>query len=318
MLASPPKYGKSWMVLDLALCVASAQPFLGRSTFGGRVLYLALEDSKRRLRGRTNRLLSSETAPANLDLQTEARTLDNGLLEQMHQYMLDHPDTSLIIIDTFGRVRGKSTSEYSYSNDYHVMGRLKSFADHHHVALLLVHHLRKMRDEGDPFNQISGTNGIFGALDTAMVLTRDKRDDDVSVLNVTGRDVEGFEELLHFDKVSCHWENRGDAWAYQTQSEREVYQHDNLVTALQRLMAEYPDGWEGSSAELMQQCRRILGKPPLESTKSYVPALNGRKKQLRSMDGIWVDTNRKKNNMKLIRIWKVKEPEQSSMFDAVS
>jgi hypothetical protein len=236
-------------------------------------------------------------------LQTEARTLDNGLLEPMHQYMLDRPDTSLIIIDTFARVRGKSASEYSYSNDYHVMGRLKSFADHHHVALLLVHHLRKMRDEGDPFNQISGTNGIFGALDTAMVLTRDKRDDDVSVLNVTGRDVEGFEELLHFDKVSCHWETRGDASAYKAQEERQEYEYNPLVVAVQRIVDDNPYGWAGTASDLMEECIRRVGMYPEASPKSYVPALKRVRGKLHQMDGICVDVDGRKGNQALIRLW---------------
>lgn len=315
MLASPPKYGKSWMMLDLGICVASGQPFLGRSTQSGRVLYLALEDSRRRLRERANRLLASETAPANLDLQIRARTLDDGLLEQMHQYMLDNPDTVLIIIDTFARVRGKSASEYSYNNDYFQMGRLKKFADYHHVALLLVHHLRKLRDEGDPFNQISGTNGIFGALDTAMVLTRDKRDDAVSALSVTGRDLDGFEEQLRFDKVSCHWETLGDAEAYRARSALEQFRHDPLTAAVQRLTAAHPRGWEGSSKELMNECARLMGRPPLENVGRCVSELDRLKKYLRDEEKIWVDTSRKKNNMRFIRIWKLETPEQSSMVD---
>jgi hypothetical protein len=58
LLVSKPKLGKSWMVLDL--CVAAT---MGRFTLGtikpaqGDVLYLALEDSRRRLQGRLDKLL---------------------------------------------------------------------------------------------------------------------------------------------------------------------------------------------------------------------------------------------------------------------
>ena len=37
------------------------------------------------------------------------------------------------------------------------------------ICLLLVHHLRKQGDS-DPFNKLTGTTGIVGAVDTAVVL----------------------------------------------------------------------------------------------------------------------------------------------------
>lgn len=45
ILASPPKYGKSWMVLALCLAVAIGGRFLEYSTNKCGCLYLALEDS---------------------------------------------------------------------------------------------------------------------------------------------------------------------------------------------------------------------------------------------------------------------------------
>ena len=44
LLAAPPKYGKSWLALDLCVSVARGAPFLGRETERADTLYLALED----------------------------------------------------------------------------------------------------------------------------------------------------------------------------------------------------------------------------------------------------------------------------------
>lgn len=41
---------------------------------------------------------------------------------------------------------------------------LKNLADKLRIAILLVHHTRKCRDN-DPFNMISGTTGISGCVD---------------------------------------------------------------------------------------------------------------------------------------------------------
>ena len=54
LLVAKPKVGKSWLVLQLALIVALGhQEFLGEmAEEPGEVLYLALEDSQRRLKER--------------------------------------------------------------------------------------------------------------------------------------------------------------------------------------------------------------------------------------------------------------------------
>ena len=46
------------------------------------------------------------------------------------------------------------------------MGILKNIADAHNICILLVHHLRKAPEPGDPFARILGTQGINGASDT--------------------------------------------------------------------------------------------------------------------------------------------------------
>ena len=80
-----------------------------------------------------------------------------------------------MVIDTLQRVRrttGKAIN--AYQADYKDVGILQKFATEREICIVLVHHLRKMKDETDPFAQISGTNGIFGAADSAFVMTRDR------------------------------------------------------------------------------------------------------------------------------------------------
>src|SRR5947209_1653111 len=48
LLAGPPKVGKSWLCLQLAIAVAEGSDVLGIPVEKGEVLYLALEDTPRR------------------------------------------------------------------------------------------------------------------------------------------------------------------------------------------------------------------------------------------------------------------------------
>ena len=135
MLGGAPKVGKSWMVLLFALQVAKGEPLWNLPTKQGTVLYLALEDSQSRLQDRLNRL--TDDAPASLYFTTAAGTIGDELCMQISKFKLEHPDTVLVIIDTFQIVRNNGV-ESSYANDYEEVRQLKALADELKISLLLL------------------------------------------------------------------------------------------------------------------------------------------------------------------------------------
>jgi hypothetical protein len=76
-----------------------------------------------------------------------------------------------------------------YVNDYEDISALKEIAASRNVSILLVHHLRKQKDS-DVFNQVSGSSGITGAVDTSYVLQKESRESKTATLIATGRDIE--------------------------------------------------------------------------------------------------------------------------------
>jgi len=76
------------------------------------------------------------------------------------------------------------------------------------VSILILHHLRKTEADEDPLDQISGTTGLAGAADTAIVLQRDRTGR--AILYGRGRDVEEFELALERDP-SGGWTVLGEA-----------------------------------------------------------------------------------------------------------
>ena len=287
ILASPPKYGKSWMMLTLCLAVASGGRFLGYTTNQCGCLYLALEDSQRRLKTRMDKLLAGKAAPAGFHFATMADTIDNGLFDELADFLKVHPDTGLIVIDTLQRVRGAAHGkEGAYAADYREVGALKAFADSHNVALLLVHHLRKMKDDGDPFNMISGTNGIMGAADTTMVLTKEKRGDSNATLSVVGRDIESSDTVLRFNKDTCYWENLGDADWFAEQQARREYQESPIIRTIKKLLEQSPEGWIGTAQQLLEAGRFISHTSLAPSPRDLSGKLKGLGKSLLDYDGI--------------------------------
>lgn len=262
LLCSPPKYGKSWMSLDMGLQVARGKPFLQRPTHQCGCLYLALEDGERRLQDRMGKLLKGENAPDNFHFATMAVTLKAGLCKMLDDFMIAHPDVGLVIIDTFQFVRDDiSKKESLYATDYREVSMLKKFADNHNIALLLVHHLSKRIDDGDPYNMISGTTGITGAADTIMVMTRAKRSDTNTNLSFISRDAEESETVLTFDKDTYHWTVVGTAADIDAERNRQSYESNPIVRTIKTLLSQNPDGWRGTMTELLAAGQEVTGSP---------------------------------------------------------
>lgn len=154
-------------------------------------------------------LCITDEVPSNAFFATSAGTLSDGRCEQIREFVKEHPDTVFVAVDTFQIVRNNSI-DTSYANDYDEIRLLKQLADELNICLLLVHHLRKQGDS-DPFNKLTGTTGIVGAVDTAFVLDKSKRNADSATLYCTGRDVEDRQLELQFSKKDFVWKMLRDS-----------------------------------------------------------------------------------------------------------
>lgn len=214
LLAGKPKIGKSWMALDFAMAVATGDLALGSVRCRqGPVLYCALEDNHRRLKRRMSQLYGDvEHWPPGLHFATQVRRLGDGLVDDLRDWIEAHRP-KLVIIDTFAGVRPQSRRE-GYDADYAALSPLQEMAGQMGVAILVIHHLRKMQGD-DPFDMISGTTGLTGAVDAAFVLHRGKQG---VTLYGRGREIEEMEQAVEF--VGGMWKVLGDADEVRRSDER--------------------------------------------------------------------------------------------------
>ena len=202
ILAGAPKIGKSWLTLWLCLQISKGEPVWDLPSEKGTVLYLCLEDGLGRIQERTFDL--TDTPTPDVHFATMAETINGGLTKQIEEFLVEHPDTNLVAIDTLQRVRNVSDDLNAYANDYKDINLIKQIADKYGITILLVHHLRKQGDD-DPVNMVSGTTGLTGAVDGLYVLRKDSRKSRTAKLIATGRDIEDAEYTLEFDKHSHIW-----------------------------------------------------------------------------------------------------------------
>lgn len=244
LFVGAPKVGKSFFMGQLAYHVAMGLPLWNYPVRKGTVLYLALEDDYARLQRRLSVMFGVECAD-NLYFATQARTLNEGLDGELEGFFKKHKDAKLIIIDTLQKVREVGGDRYSYSSDYEIVTKLKSFSDKYGVCLLVVHHTRKLESE-DSFEMISGTNGLLGAADGAFIMHKKKRTDNMAVMDIVGRDQPDQELTIEFDRERC-------IWKFQ-KAETELWKQppDPLLEAISELLTEDKPEWEGTATELLK------------------------------------------------------------------
>ncbi|WP_084039282.1 AAA family ATPase [Demequina sp. NBRC 110053] len=187
-----PKTGKSWAAYGIALAVASGKPAFGKIATGHPrpVLMLALEDGEKRLQARARHLLDEgQPIPANLHYLTVVNP--HEWADTIAAWLEVHGDRDpLVVLDTLGKVMPPSMpGEGAYNRDYRIGSKLKALADAHPgTCLIVVHHTNKRAAGDDWMDSTSGTNGLNGAADFTVTLTR-TRGSTAGTLKVTGRDV---------------------------------------------------------------------------------------------------------------------------------
>lgn len=209
LLGGKPKQGKSWFCLSAALTIAAGGRVLDRyQTTQGGVLYLALEDTRPRLQERLKQLLTSRTTTATgIEFALSWPRLDKGGTTQLEEYVQTHPELRAIIIDTWAMIapHAKGGGRSQYEGEYATLTPLKRLADTHHLAVVLVHHLRKA-EAPDILDEVTGSIGMVGTVDTILILKRE-RGQEQAILYVTGRDIPQERFLpLRFDAASGYWQ----------------------------------------------------------------------------------------------------------------
>ena len=218
LLAGKPKLGKSWLALQFCIGVAT-----GGFAFGdqrcdqGDVLYAALEDNPRRLCSRMNKACLGEEWPKRLTFWTDMPTVEDGGIDALREWIASVPEPRMIVIDVLNKVRSpRSGGEDAYAYDYRSITPLKDLADEFGIALVVIHHTRKMAAD-DQLEVVSGTNGLTGAADTILVLNRGS---DGATLFGKGRDIEEIDKAVEFDKDVCRWRMIGDMAEVRRSDER--------------------------------------------------------------------------------------------------
>ena len=229
---------------QIAYHVSTGQDLWGYKVHQGTVLYLALEDDFQRIQSRMFMMYGVNDTPIST-LPPRPEKSGTGWTNSWKTSCREYPDTKLIIIDTMQKIREVGGEAYSYASDYEIIGRIKQFADQHGICVLTVHHTRKQQAD-DSFETISGTTGLLGCADGALLMQKEKRTDGKATLEVVGRDQPDQRLYLSKDQESLVWG--------LDHAENELWKQppDPVLEAVAKIVSSENREWEGSPTELAQ------------------------------------------------------------------
>ena len=190
VLGGRQKLGKSTLALKIAVSVALGEPAMGLpAPTKGDVLYIDIENGKRRVQKRLSDLLGPEPleAPEALGFWFEAPKLDAGLIDHLEAWRVSKASPKMVIVDVLQAIKPAGrANRTAYENDYDIWRPLQEWSKKTGVAVLGLHHTRKQFSE-DPLESLSGSNGLSACADTCLILDSKAGS---RTLYVRGRDVE--------------------------------------------------------------------------------------------------------------------------------
>jgi KaiC/GvpD/RAD55 family RecA-like ATPase len=210
MLGGRGKAGKSWLVLQLVAAVDQGLPFLGKTTTRGKVLYLALEDGRRRLNQRP-KILKWQPSPA-VDIAFKIDKFDAGGQGLAHiRQAIAEKGYDLVVVDTLVKTLSGSADENNNTYMAAICNDLADMAHDSGAAILIVHHTSKQLVE-NPFDALRGASAIRDAYDLGMMLVR-KHGEKEATLYAESRDFDMQDVTIRQVEGGAGWEYVGDAAA---------------------------------------------------------------------------------------------------------
>ena len=221
-IAGRPKAMKSSQMLKLCFCVENGLNYLGHEVEQGNALYLALEDSKRRLKERTFKLKHNDVQNfPTTDI--EAPYLNNGLEEDLQRWIDGVKNPKLIVIDTLARVKQRVSGfnkGTAYDQDNELLRRIQQLAITNGVCIAFITHLSKAQQDYS-FDKITGSVGLQGMTDAMWLIDRGDNSPNASITG-RGRDILDFQYAVKWNDETMTYDFVGNKFEIELNENRKM------------------------------------------------------------------------------------------------
>jgi len=222
IVAAKPKVGKSTMARGLAIAVSRGEPFLGRPTAKGKVIYLCLEEKRTEVTGHFRRMGANSC-----DVLVHTGATPKDALTALDAAIEEHSPV-LVIVDPLSRF-----CRISDFNSYaEVTRQLEPLIDVARLStcqthIMCLHHNGKGGDLREAGDAVMGSTAFFAIVDALMTMRKKER---VRTIESEQRYGENMPEtIVHLDQLTGIVEGAGDLKTF-TLNERKKAVLDSLGT----------------------------------------------------------------------------------------
>ena len=256
----------SSLVLDMALCIAGEEDFLGRETKHGNAIYISIGEPRDGTHARLETMLDGP-APENLDVAYQAGCNWTELHEAIDAYLQGHPGTKAAIIDMVPNSKAPETGRkdgYAYAG----AKALKGLADKHGTAIILITQCRMSKDKNDWVDEFTGGVSMSGLADAILLLEQNRWGSPEGILYIKGRDMAEEKLVIRLDERNSKWDCLGTEDELELKRDLEMYNSSLAVRAIKILLEKNHGQWSGTSRELLDFGLKEFGEPiaPNESS----------------------------------------------------
>jgi predicted transcriptional regulator len=222
-LAAQPGTGKTWMLLQWAMAIASGGHVFGHiKVDSAPVLFLALEDNKASLQERI-RTLGYERIPEGFYYSTMDEgwnPLDDGGITQLENAIIATAP-ALVVIDTLTAVSPDSKPGGNpYRAEYQSYIPVRRLADEYGCAIIGSWHFNKA-NRSNVLEMTSGTMGLPAVSVNRIGLVREQDSDQARIKSHSKRGKEA-DWALQFDMTTCQWVYQGETREHQMSEQRKL------------------------------------------------------------------------------------------------
>lgn len=209
LLTADPKFGKTWMGIDLVLTMAMGGKFLGMTIEQGDALFIGLENTTEENSERAQALWKArhlERSPENLWMYSkedfDANFLGAGDIVPLKRWIQSASKPQMIVIDTLALfVSGVGGS---YMQDNQALHQLRFFAKQHQIMLMFIHHNNKT---GKGIRAANGSQALTGNADVILVGNKPNEFASRATLSIMGNAIQKPRQLnMDFNSENLAWQ----------------------------------------------------------------------------------------------------------------
>lgn len=191
VLSAQPASFKTWLLLDIAICVASGKPLFNTfDTEQSGVLMVDEENSARLLQQRLQLLDNNNELPIRFMIEQDFK-LDGPNVSKIIKFCKKN-DIGLVTFDSLVRIHSSNENDAVAMSD--VFAKIRKFTKAN-INVIVTHHNRKSGKTENPSQDMRGSSDILAVVDCHLSLKRDRESKRLTITQTKVRSSEEIEPI---------------------------------------------------------------------------------------------------------------------------